>query len=411
MITNDQLDKLTEFCKVDNMKYPIEFKRKSIKTALENHGYYDNKGIWNSLYTLPGYPDTLFRKRVETLILRKVGNSYYIFLKFIPVNERVNGKDYSTPGGSTERNIPDITQAVNECHEETHFKVASIKYSGISYLEFKTPKEKFIRNDLINWNGSINKVYVAFYNGKYKQKIDKYDEDSFIRSGKFYSLRKIFHKLNIYHQKALIKTIPEIKEILSSKTLLIYNDTVKGSGGDKLINQITEAALSSKERKALDDSVFGIPELRKYPLNDKDHVKSAIRFFNKVDNEHEKELAENIINAMDEYGIPYSSVGENNRLYKYISQIRADDEITEATLSSKERNKLKDSTFGIPELRKYPLNDRAHVKAAIRFFNKVDKKHESELAENILRAMKKFNIPTTVVGKNNKLYKYTKKVK
>ena len=82
---------------------------------------------------------------------------------------------------------------------------------------------------------------------------------------------------------------------------------------------------------------------------------------------------------------------------------------TESPISSKERNKLDDKAFGIPSLRKYPLNDKAHVKAAIRMFNHVDKEHESELAHNIIRAMKKFGISTDTVGENNRLYKYIHK--
>ena len=49
---------------------------------------------------------------------------------------------------------------------------------------------------------------------------------------------------------------------------------------------LTEDKLKTRERKD-----FGIPELKKYPMPDKDHVLAAIRMFNHVDKEHEKELA------------------------------------------------------------------------------------------------------------------------
>lgn len=80
----------------------------------------------------------------------------------------------------------------------------------------------------------------------------------------------------------------------------------------------------------------------------------------------------------------------------------------EASLSSKERNALKDDDFGIPELRKYPLIDKAHVQQAIRMFNHVEKKYESELADNILDAMEKYHISTDTVGDKNRLKKYIK---
>ena len=78
----------------------------------------------------------------------------------------------------------------------------------------------------------------------------------------------------------------------------------------------------------------------------------------------------------------------------------------ESTLPSKERNKLDDDVFGIPSLRKYPLNDKAHVLAAIRMFNRVDRKHEKELAHNIIAAMEKYKISKDIIGPKNRLQSY-----
>lgn len=82
--------------------------------------------------------------------------------------------------------------------------------------------------------------------------------------------------------------------------------------------KINDSRLSSSDRKDLPDSVFGLPEKRKYPMPDKKHVLSAIKLFNFVDNEDEKELAENIKKKMKEYKIDNSHVGEKNRLKKYL---------------------------------------------------------------------------------------------
>ena len=73
------------------------------------------------------------------------------------------------------------------------------------------------------------------------------------------------------------------------------------------------------DRNSLPNSTFGIPSQRKFPLNDKAHVLAAIRMFNRVDREHEKELAHNIIKAMDKYGIKSDMVGKKNRLQTYLS--------------------------------------------------------------------------------------------
>ena len=82
--------------------------------------------------------------------------------------------------------------------------------------------------------------------------------------------------------------------------------------------------------------------------------------------------------------------------------------LKEKAMTSKERNKLDDDDFGIPELRKYPLHDKKHVEQAIKMFNHVEKKYESELADNLLDAMERYHISTDVVGDNNRLKKYIK---
>ena len=80
--------------------------------------------------------------------------------------------------------------------------------------------------------------------------------------------------------------------------------------------------------------------------------------------------------------------------------------LLEEKLSTKERNQLPDSEFGIPSLRKFPLQSREQCLVAIKLFGHVDKEHEEELARNIIKKMKKYNIPMDAVGKNNRLYKY-----
>ena len=84
--------------------------------------------------------------------------------------------------------------------------------------------------------------------------------------------------------------------------------------------------------------------------------------------------------------------------------------IMEKALTSKERNNLDDSQFGIPEERKYPLNDEAHVRAAVKFFNKVEPKYEESLARRIIKRIKELDLDIEV-GEDNKLSKYYKSPK
>ena len=90
-----------------------------------------------------------------------------------------------------------------------------------------------------------------------------------------------------------------------------------------------------------------------------------------------------------------------------------DEEIEEAYLiemSAAERNKLPDSAFGVSDKRKFPLDTEKHVRSAIKFFNYVDKEDEAELAKNIIKAMKKYNITDVKVGKSNRFSNYYKNV-
>lgn len=84
--------------------------------------------------------------------------------------------------------------------------------------------------------------------------------------------------------------------------------------------------------------------------------------------------------------------------------------IFEQTLTSKQRKELSDSDYGIPSQRKYPMPDPAHVLAAIRFFNHVDQSHEKELAHNIIKKIKEFNMADQVhVGDGNRFKPYWEK--
>ena len=86
----------------------------------------------------------------------------------------------------------------------------------------------------------------------------------------------------------------------------------------RLLN-ISNKAIVVKESYIEEKSEeYGLPEKKKYPMPDKKHVYSAIKFFNYVDKEDEKELAENIKKKMKQYKIDSSHVGENNRLKNYL---------------------------------------------------------------------------------------------
>ena len=71
------------------------------------------------------------------------------------------------------------------------------------------------------------------------------------------------------------------------------------------------------------------------------------------------------------------------------------DIIQEAKLTTTKRDKLKDSEFGIPEKRTFPLNDKNHVEAAVKMFPHADSSDRKTLAKRILSKAKEFNMDTS----------------
>lgn len=72
-----------------------------------------------------------------------------------------------------------------------------------------------------------------------------------------------------------------------------------------------------------DKEQYGVPEQKKFPLPDADHVKSAIRFFNYVNPKYEAELAAAILTKAEEYGVKIGediSIGDENRFKNYLSK-------------------------------------------------------------------------------------------
>ena len=68
----------------------------------------------------------------------------------------------------------------------------------------------------------------------------------------------------------------------------------------------SESVLNAEERRSLDKKEFGLPDERKFPLNDKTHVEQAIKLFKFCPADKRDELAKNIKKAADKYGVTVS---------------------------------------------------------------------------------------------------------
>lgn len=62
---------------------------------------------------------------------------------------------------------------------------------------------------------------------------------------------------------------------------------------------------------------YAFPKSRRYPLYDRSHVLSAIRFFNYIEPENEQTLANAILQRMKELNMTGVTVGKANRFSKY----------------------------------------------------------------------------------------------
>ena len=83
------------------------------------------------------------------------------------------------------------------------------------------------------------------------------------------------------------------------------------------------------------------------------------------------------------------------------------DDFDADTYVAESKTPYKDSDYGLPDKKKYPMPDAKHVRSAIKFFNYVDKDDEAVLARNINKKIKKFGIKDQIhVGPNNRFSKY-----
>ena len=146
----------------------------------------------------------------------------------------------------------------------------------------------------------------------------------------FSQLLKAANKLPGIHLSINIPYAPKVRVQVG-----YYEETIVDS------DLMMEAKLSTDDRKELDDSQFGIPELRKYPLTDKKHVLQAVRFFNKAPSEYKHELAKNIVKRAKELGMDWESW---ESLKPYLDK-KKKDEVVEESAKSYEIRKVKEFPF------------------------------------------------------------------
>lgn len=89
---------------------------------------------------------------------------------------------------------------------------------------------------------------------------------------------------------------------------------------DEVVFEAVSIADSIMEETYPDDC-YGLPDRKAYPMPDAKHVKSAIRFFNYVKPEEEKELASNINKNIRKFGLSDLNIRDKNRFKKYYKPV------------------------------------------------------------------------------------------
>ena len=270
------------------MRYSQAEKDAALKEAIKNGGFYGDNNVWNSIMTIPG-DNHIYRHRVETLII----NNKTVFVKKKP-----NG-EYFLPGGSTEKDVDDAEQAVNECREEARCKVKDIKFTGISYKTYIDKAKSYQKDLLVKWDAMYTDVYVAKYDGKDHQPVENVDKDRFIESGNFYSFKECLKFFKKEHKDALLQYIDDQKsDTVTESYVSNYFGNMKFL---KDISQSPEVTIESIDQcialvKKTYDKMIGKSKIRKeiesgeaehtfYPVitfefPDKNSIGIALTFFN-----------------------------------------------------------------------------------------------------------------------------------
>lgn len=165
------------------------------------------------------------------------------------------------------------------------------KIQEVDKVKEQLKDKQMAKNPSVNYFKILDKKYDDFFD--------------YLLDMKFSIDDAAMESINNYKQTGVKESVTD--ERMSSTQLDEFYTKLKSR-----LNASDESALSAKDR-----TDFGIPELKKFPMPDAEHVKLAIKFFNHVTPKYEEELASNINKYIKKYNVTDINVGENNRFSKY----------------------------------------------------------------------------------------------
>jgi len=156
-----------------------------------------------------------------------------------------------------------------------------------------------------------------------------------------------------------------VRRIESRKGLTILQHAEEIGLGSREYNLIDldedvslEAKINTEERKQLDESEFGLPSQRKYPLHDKPHVMQAIRMFNYCYKADRPELAKNIIKAIHKHMTPeeIKNINIGNNTFSYFWNKHNEDKDKKEEENKNPNTKSNDDQKSVREKEKEALS-------------------------------------------------------
>lgn len=175
---------------------------------------YDDDGIPNGVYEINGEK---YRVRVETIVKREVnGTSCIFFEKKKEISHY--GSMYKIPGGSVEPDKTLAEQAECEVNEEILCKVKNVNYTGKYYIVKYDPKTIPEWHKRILWPlglkyvGAVTFVFTAEYDGPYRKKVAKVDQDSLAVKGDWYPVWEFEEIKADIHQGIALESMEVVEE-------------------------------------------------------------------------------------------------------------------------------------------------------------------------------------------------------
>lgn len=184
---------------------------------------------------------------------------------------------------------------------------------------------------------------------------------------------------------------PKVQQLIRDDCYQSIKDTQMIMDQDKTIGMFTACMIDNGEWRYIGE-IYLIPEYRGQHIGST-ILKNEIANYDRI----RLQVAYDNENALRLYkSLGFKIVKENKEAKLYIMEYDKSSTVQEAVLKAKDKEKLKDSEFGVPELRAYPLNDEIHIMKAVQQFSrgKLTKEQRLQLAHRILRAAHAHNMDT-----------------